>query len=456
MAHVSILRVLTTRLGAVAVADDPRASPSQDCRRSGAASPLVTDMDWDEPGHTYVTLELDLTCSPTRVDVPHHGVSLTVPEVMRLMCAAELERQSARAAEEQRLTDVYFASGSSPEHESRPLPAPEPVAVPATPRQRTPITVARPLGAQRPVGFQDDELSAAAALLRPLCAPYVELTADSLLPRALLAAARSQRRPRQAVLDAMGRASLRWRRRAADLLASMPPLGADVLAWLARPEWRDVCAPGLRDIVDELRGRYSGSHHLPLLLMLHHMGLEDEALPFAVWNALAEREYEPRLPDDIQVADTLELGYVGAGLRARRDVERAPHPDGALLGLMCCSAWPARTPVPAAPDTYVFAGSQVSVFCPAVHVEGLDRAVSGGVWGLLNDPHGRACRDSGACGAANVEYIETWVSSMDAYLGVGAIDSRSMVVRCSMTLGRSRIPQGEWLHVHYGDGFEWS
>jgi hypothetical protein len=180
------------------------------------------------------------------------------------------------------------------------------------------------------------------------------------------------------------------------------------------------------------------------------MGAADPQLPFAVWNALSEREYEPSIPDDLEAADT---GYAGLGLRARTVVRRDKRKDGPLLGMMASSTWPTGTAPPGEPDIYVFTAGTVSVVCPPAPVCGLDRRVSGGVWGLMNDAHGRACTD-GTCGAANVEYLESHVSRMGEYLGAGCNDARSTVIQCVLAHGET-VAQGSWLETHYGAGFEW-
>ena len=95
--------------------------------------------------------------------------------------------------------------------------------------------------------------------------------------------------------------------------------------------------------------------------MLQRMGADDPVMPFAVWNALSEREYEPAIPDDLEAADT---GYAGLGLRARSLVRRDEREDGALLGMMASSTWPSDTPPPTEPDVYVFSAGLVSVVCP--------------------------------------------------------------------------------------------
>lgn len=187
-----------------------------------------------------------------------------------------------------------------------------------------------------------------------------------------------------------------------------------------------------------------------MLVMIQEMGREDPALPFAVWNALSAREYEPELPEGLEVAET---GYAGAGLRARIQVAYPSAPDGALLGMMASSVWPADTHAAGA-DMYVFCTGPVTVVCPRAKVDGLDRTVSGGVWGLMNDPHGRACSDP-ECRAANVEYIDSHVSRMEEYLGYGCDDARSTVIQCVLTNQQTTVPAGAWLEAHYGEAFQW-
>jgi hypothetical protein len=427
MAHVSTLRLLTARPEAACPTPVP-----------------MDDVDWGN-GRSFVTVDIDGCGSEFRVEVPH-GSPMELDELFRL-----LDDPQPPDAEDLLMADSFLWNDVVPDSflwndvvpEAVPPPVLEPVPVPAP----APAAVPPPQIQRRQA--RPPEASSSIQQLFQL-APYVELAADSVILQQLAAAMHSRRRNAAGVVKQIGHATRKWRSRATELLATLRAAAGYSLTTISSVEWRKTCAPGLRDIVDELRGHYRGNHHLPLLIMLQRMGADDPVMPFAVWNALSEREYEPAIPDDLEAADT---GYAGLGLRARSLVRRDEREDGPLLGMMASSTWPSDTPPPAEPDVYVFSAGLVSVVCPPAPVVGLQRRVSGGVWGLMNDAHGRGCTDA-TCTAANVEYLEAHVSRMEEYLGAGCNDARSTVIQCVLARGETVAP-GSWLETHYGAGFEW-
>jgi hypothetical protein len=465
MAHISILRVLMIQ---------PKAS----------CLDHMMEIDCKEK-LSIVTIDIDGCGSVFRVEVPY-GIPMNVSELLRLM-----NEPSVPTTDELLMVDRFLFGNAvePPEPWSTALVSsilpqilPEPglpqqglpqqglppqgLPEPGLPQQGLPQQGLPPQGLPEPgltepglpePGLCDPGLSEELVFQTTLqellgLAPYVQLFTDSVILRELAVAMKSRRRSAAGVVKQLGLATLKWRSRARGLLDELRRTTGNTPEMMMSSAWKDTCAPAMCDIVDELRGHYrKGMHHLPMLVMIQEMGREDAELPFAVWNALSAREYEPELPTALEIADT---GYAGSGLRTCKDLQYPPAHDGSLLGIMASTVWAVDTHPPCAPDIYVFSTGVVTVICPRVEVRGLNRQVSGGVWGLMNDPHGRACNEQG-CRAANVEYLDSNVSRMDEYLGHGCDDARSTVIQCVLTDGQTTVSAGTWLEAHYGSMFQW-